>query len=82
MTNPLSPKDFQIQNLKRIVEERDAEIVDLNIRLKNVTYFATVHWDSVRKVMERDMMALKKAVAGDIEKPVLREIKDEGRAEL
>ena len=78
-TESLSATEFAILNLKQQVAERDERIKDLEHRIETMDYFFTIHRESIRKVMERDTEAMRRAKDGEIEKPVLREIKDEAR---
>jgi predicted RNase H-like nuclease (RuvC/YqgF family) len=58
----IDAKDFKIQNLERIIAEKELEIKGLERRLEDVRYFVTLGNERVVKAMR-----------GELEKPTMRE---------
>ena len=59
-------KDFKIQNLERMVADRDQEIARLNQQKLNARYFAILGYERIIKALD-----------GELEKPILKSITDE-----
>jgi hypothetical protein len=57
----IDAKDFKIQNLERIIADKELEIQGLNRQLESVRYFVVLGNERVVK-----------ALRGEIEKPMLK----------
>lgn len=59
----IDARDFKIQNLERIIADKDREIMRLIKERENIRYFAVLGHERVMK-----------ALRGELEKPMLRSI--------
>lgn len=70
----IDAKDFKIQNLERIVAGLEAEIVQLKNVNRDAFYWADMALTQIKIVADQRKETIRKAFAGEMEKPTLREI--------
>lgn len=67
-------KDFTIENLQRIILEKDKEIERLEKLLADVRYWGIASLDHIKLQCDKNKEVIQRAVDGYLEKPTLRSL--------